>query len=154
LFALACAPDNGLSGSMSEVFPLEVSRVELKRNEEAIQVTYLRNRGVFLDVVARVSVALKSIKVVPNVGFAIDGEYEANHPRAIVTHAPGGEPIRLLPPIERGELVIQEGGGVDQVTRGSFSILFKKEGGEVGFGRTLNGTFFGKALDAGFGPLP
>ena len=40
--------DNSLGGSLSEVFPLEISGTELRRNDQALQVTYFRNRGVFL----------------------------------------------------------------------------------------------------------
>jgi ABC-type uncharacterized transport system ATPase subunit len=41
----SCALDNSLGGSVSELFPLEVSRVEVQKNDEALQITYLRNRG-------------------------------------------------------------------------------------------------------------
>jgi hypothetical protein len=150
----SCAPDNGLTGSLSEVFPIDISSIEIRKNNEAIQLTYLKNRGIFLDVVARVSISLPAAELKVNESIALDGDYSPTHPRCVVTHAPGGEPVRYLPPVERGDLVILEGGGIGELTRGTFSILFQKQGGDVGFGRTLNGTFYSKALDAGFGELP
>ncbi len=166
-----CGPENTLGGSLSEVFPLDVSRIEVYRNEEALQVTYYRNRNVFLDVVARVSVALKQCDagvdldggavtscsyIDPKPGTRIDlsGEYEPGHPRTTVAHAPGGEPVRLLPRVKRGDMNISAGGPPETVTRGNFSVLFEAEGGDLGFGRTLYGNFAGLAVDGGFGPLP
>lgn len=157
--------DNSLGGSLSEVFPLDISGTELRRNDQALQVTYFRNRGVFLDVVARISVSLEvdgvsedgGVKyLVPADGTSIEvvGDYADGHPRCVVTHAPGGEPVRNLPRIKRGDLVIASGGGLGEVTAGNFSVLFEQEGGDLGFGRTLYGNFKGEMLDAGFGELP
>ena len=158
LFALAtlaaCGPETGLSGSVSELFSLEVSRVEVRRNEQAFQVTYLRNRGVFLDVVARVSVSLEGATLVPGKKIDLAGEYAPGHLRTTVATAPGGEPVRQLPPVKKGDLVITSGGGVGQVTSGNFSMSFSDMGGDLGAGRTLAGTFKATALDAGFGELP
>lgn len=157
--------DNSLGGSVSEVFPLDISGTELRRNDQALQVTYFRNRGVFLDVVARISVSLEidgvsedgGVKyLVPAraTGIEVVGDYADGHPRCVVTHAPGGEPVRNLPRIKRGDFVIATGGGIGEVTSGNFSVLFEQEGGDLGFGRTLYGNFKGEMLDAGFGELP
>lgn len=153
-FASGCAVDNSLGGSIGEVFPLEVSRVEVYRNEEALQITYYRNRGVFLDVVVRIGLALKDIDLKPGTRVPLEGEYAPNHPRVSVSHAPGGEPIRLLPPVQKGELNLTGGGPAGTVTSGNFSMLFAGEGGDIGEGRTLSGNFSALAVDAGFGPLP
>jgi hypothetical protein len=159
----ACANENGLGGSLGEVFPLDTSRVEVAQNFEAMQITYYRNRGVFLDVVARVSVSLQGEGVaadggVPTVelgagkkldlaGLSPTGAY-----RCAVTTNPGGEPVRNLPPIKRGDLTITEGGRLGGPISGNFSMLFEDQGGDVGFGRTLYGNFNVEAsLDAGFG---
>lgn len=163
----ACLEDNTLSGSMSEVFPLEVSRVEVYKNDEAIQVTYLRNRNIYLDVVARVTIALKIPDggtngvdggflrpLVPGTQLDLAGDYELGHPIASVVHAPGGEPVRLLPPVQKGDFHLSAGGEVGTLTSGDFSMVFTDTGGDIGFGRTLVGRFTGVAVDAGFGPLP
>jgi|APLak6261678615_1056124.scaffolds.fasta_scaffold05579_1 hypothetical protein len=165
LLISACGLDNGLGGSLGEVFPLDISKVEVQQNAEAMQVTYLRNRGVFLDVVVRVSVSMAtdgvsedggvpSIALKPGARIVLEGEAPGGVLRTAVTHAPGGEPVRNLPRVKKGDLVITEGGEVGEMMRGNFSMLFEQEGGDIGFGRTLTGTFSAVSLDAGFGPLP
>ncbi len=163
LLLSACALDNSLGGSVSELFPLDISGAEVARNHEAVQVTYFRNRGVFLDVVARVSVSLRVEGVtedggVPYAAFPgeleVTGEYQPGNPRCAVTHAPGGEPVRNLPRVARGDFIITSGGGVGEETVGNFSVLFDQEGGDLGGGRTLFGNFRGEMRDAGFGELP
>ncbi len=149
---LACGTDNGLSGSVGELIPLAVSRVEVRRNEEAFQVTYFNNRGADVDVVARVAVALEGVDLVPGKKVPLDGEYAPGHLRTTVVHAPGGEASRRFPEVSRGDLVLHSGGAVGELTRGSFSMSFANEGGDLGQGRTLAGTFSAVALDGGFGP--
>ena len=159
----SCGQDNSLSGSLSEVFPLDLSTVEVNQNLEALQITYYRNRGVFLDVVVRVSVSLQDEGVAPDGGvptialkagkkLELGGESPTGQQRCAVNHAPGGEPVRSLPRVKKGDIVITEGGKIGQAMKGNFSMLFEQEGGDVGFGRTLVGTFAVKeSLDAGFG---
>ena len=166
LLLTSCAVDNGLSGSLGEVFPLDVSSVEVAQNDEAMQITYFRNRGVFLDVVVRVSVSLQDEGVaadggVPTIGLKagkkldLSGTSPTGELRCAVTHAPGGEPTRSLPQVKKGDLVISEGGSIGAPMKGNFSMLFEAEGGDVGYGRTLVGTFsVNQSLDAGFGDKP
>lgn len=162
----SCGADNSLSGSLSEIFPLDISRVEVAQNDEAMQVTYFRNRGVFLDVVVRVSVSLQDEGVAPDGGvptialkagkkLELQGESPTGSLRCAVSHAPGGEPVRSLPRVKKGDLVITQGGTIGEKMAGNFSMLFEQEGGDVGFGRTLVGTFsVEQSLDAGFGDPP
>lgn len=150
----SCGPDNGLWGSLSEVFPLDVSSVQVLRNEQALQLTYVHNRGAFLDVVARVSISTQGITLQPGAKIALEGEYAPGHQRTTVVHAPGGEPARLLPVVEQGNIFISSGGEIGQVARGNFLVRFAATGGDLGQGRTLGGNFSGAAMDAGFGPLP
>jgi hypothetical protein len=154
LCSWGCGPDNLLSGSLSEVFPLDVSRSEVARNDEAIQVTYYMNRGAAVDIVAKISVSLKGVTVKHGVPIQLAGEYEPGHPRCVVSHVPGGEGVRMLPRVKRGDFVISAGGAPGQATRGNFSMLFDAQGGDLGNGRTFSGNFSGQAADAGFGPLP
>jgi hypothetical protein len=163
LCASSCLVDNSLGGSLSEVFPLDLSRVEVAQNHEALQVTYFRNRGVFLDVVVRVSVSLQDEGVAPDGGIPtlvlkpgttikLQGDSPTGQQRCAVNNAPGGEPTRSMPRVKNGDLVITEGGEIGQPIKGNFSMLFEQEGGDVGFGRTLFGRFASnESLDAGFG---
>ncbi len=155
VLACACGPDNGLTGSMDAVIPLDVGRSEVFLNAEALQVTYYRNRGVFLDVVARVTVYVKDLQVGVGKKIELAGEWRPGSPRTSVAHAPGGEPVRSFPRVKRGDLVLTEGVEIGKPVRGNFAMLFESEGGDLGFGRTLNGTFAAKQVaDAGFGELP
>jgi hypothetical protein len=159
----SCLLDNSLGGSLSEVFPLDLSRVEVHQNPEALQITYFRNRGVFLDVVVRLSVSLQgegvaadggvpTIVLAPDTRLVLQGESPTGQLKCAVSHAPGGEPVRSLPRVKNGDLVITEGGQIGQPIKGNFSMRFEQEGGDVGFGRTLFGRFSsGESMDAGFG---
>jgi hypothetical protein len=168
-----CAPDNNLSGSMGELFPLDVSNVQVYRNAYAVQVSYYANRGLFLDVVIRMTVATAGIDVKDGAKINLAGEYDTGHQRTEVAHAPGGEPVRILPNVKRGDLKLDQigigpvcdydaglpDGGIPctapDTSRGNFSILFADDGsGDIGSGRTLVGTFVAPTYDAGFGPLP
>jgi hypothetical protein len=146
LAAAACA-DNDLSGSVSEVFPLDISPTAITADSEALQVTYLYNRDVFLDIVARVSVATSDLTLTPGIKIPLQGALEGGVLRCVVAHAPGGEPVRLLPPIKRGDMVLDHGGRPGELTSGTFSVLFESEGGDLGYGRTLSGRFSGVAGD-------
>lgn len=146
----SCAVDT-LSGSLGALIDLETSRVEVARNDDSFQVSWFRNRGVFLDIVIRMSVFVGDTDLKQGAKLDLAGEYEPGHPRATFAHAPGGEPVRLLPTIKRGDLVISSGGSIGSNTGGNFSVLFDDTGGDFGTGRTLSGTFLGTAADAGFG---
>ena len=163
LCLVSCGQDNSLGGSLGEVFPLDLSTVTVAQNFEALQITYFRNRGVFLDVVVRVSVSLQgegvaadggvpTIELKPGQKLELQGMSPTGELKCAVSHAPGGEPTRSLPHVKKGDLVIIEGGTIGVPIKGNFSMLFEAEGGDVGFGRTLVGTFAVKeSKDAGFG---
>ena len=152
-FALgvACAGENSLGGSMDALFPLPVSFVQVRRNDEAFQVGYYNNRGHEIDLVAQVTVALSGISLRPGQRVDLAGEYAPGHPRATIVHAAADEAPRVLPAIKQGDLVLDQGGNPGELTRGNFSAGFF-QGSEYGSGRTLYGNFVGMALDAGFEP--
>ncbi len=150
---LGCGGPNSLSGSVDELFSLEVSRVEVLRNAEALQVSYYRNNGLDVDLVARLSVATEGLELKPGVKVNLADKTPSGVARATVVHLAAGEPARVLAPVDKGDLQIDEGGGVDQPTRGNFSLSFQR-GEEYGAGRSLQGRFSSQAADAGFGPEP
>lgn len=160
----ACTPDNALGGSLGEVVDLTVTEVIAYRNTEALQLIYTRNRGVFLDIVIRVTVSLQSqnddgtvaaVEPEPGQRILLQGDWRPGNPRTTVAHAPGGEPTRNLPRVRAGDLVLSRGGRSGGLTSGTFSMRFEDSGGDIGFGRTLNSSFVAnQTRDAGFGELP
>ena len=150
---VGCGGDNSLSGSVGDLFPLEVSRVEVQRNAEALQVSYYRSTATDVDLVVRLSVATEGLELKPGQKVDLAGETPAGHARATVVHLATGEPARVLAPVEKGDLVLDEGGNPGEPTRGDFSMSFQKGDG-YGSGRSLEGRFTGLAMDAGFGPEP
>jgi len=147
--AAGCMGDNSLGGSMSEVFPLDVSRVDILRNDDGFQISYYNNNGNDIDLVARISIALYGLDFQAGKDFPLQGEYDAGHQRAAVLHLAAGEPPRPLPDISLGDLALESGGNVGQPTQGNFSMSFVNDG-SYGSGRTLYGNFSGTAQDAGF----
>ena len=150
---LGCGGGNSLSGSVEELFSLEVSRAEVLRNAEAFQVSYYRNNGLDVDLVARLTVAIEGIELTPGSKVGLAGNTPSGVARASVVHLAAGEPARIFALVDKGDLELDEGGGIDQPTRGNFSMSFKK-GEDYGSGRSLEGRFAGLAMDAGFGPEP
>ena len=102
--------------------------------------------------VARLTVVTTGFDFRSGQSFDLAGEYAPGHPRAVVTHAAGGEPSRALPPVKRGTLTLSEGGSPGVRTRGSFDLAFADEGGDFGNGRTLSGHFDTRAQDANVRP--
>ncbi|NMO20255.1 hypothetical protein HPC49_22650 [Pyxidicoccus fallax] len=146
--------DNELAGSVSELFPLgDISRVEVLRNAEALQVSYYRNNALDVDLVARLTVATEGLELRPGAKVNLAGLTPSGQARASVVHLNAGEPARVFAPVEKGDLELEEGGSPGEATRGNFSMSFKKGEG-YGAGRNLEGTFKATALDASFGPEP
>ena len=152
LLATGCGLENSLGGSVSSLFPLTVARVDVLRNDEAIQISYFNNNGADIDLVARVTVALTGVELVPGARIPLEGEYDVGHPRTTVGHQRAGEPERLMAPVQRGLLILDSGGNPDERTRGSFNMLFQT-GDQYAAGRDLTGTFSAVAKDAGFDPI-
>lgn len=152
LLALAGCGGAPLSGSVDQFFPVDFTREEVLRTDDAFQVSYYRDGPQQIDVVARLTVVTTGFDFQAGHTFDLSGEYAPGHPRAVVSHAAGGEPSRALPPIQRGTLTLSEGGAAGSRTRGSFDLAFASEGGDFGNGRTLSGHFDAAAQDASFHP--
>ncbi|XXF79380.1 hypothetical protein P2318_06405 [Myxococcaceae bacterium GXIMD 01537] len=150
---LGCGQANSLSGSASELFTLEVSRVEVRRNNQAFQVSYYRNDGPAVDLVARLTVDTEGLELKPGQKVDLAGDTPSGHARATVVHLAAGEPARVFARVDKGDLVLDSGGAPGEETSGDFSLSFQK-GPDYGAGRTLVGTFSVKAEDASFGPEP
>jgi hypothetical protein len=147
--AAGCSPANGLSGSLSEVFPLDISRVETVRDTEAFQVSYYANHDTSIDLVVQVTVATADLNLQSGSNVGLDGEYRPGHQRTTVVHMAAGEPLRQLPPVRRGNMVFSQLGSPGQNTHGNFSMSFGS-GGDLGDGRDLSGSFSSTLKDGGF----
>jgi hypothetical protein len=147
--AIGCSGDNTLGGSMSEVFPLDVSFVDILRNDQAFQVSYYNNNGNDVDLVARIVVSLDGWNFVAGNDFPLQGDDDAGF-RTSVLHLAAGSPPQPLPEVSLGDMQLSTGGGAGEYTQGNFSMSFVADGG-FGGGRTLYGNFSGQALDAGYG---
>ncbi|WP_426749330.1 hypothetical protein [Myxococcus sp. Y35] len=145
--------DNSLGGSVSELFPLEVSRVEVLRNAEAFQVSYYRNNDLDVDLVVRLTVSTEGLDLRPGAKVDLAGTTPSGQARATVVHLAAGEPVRVFGPVHKGDLKLESGGNPGESTRGDFSMSFSRGDG-YGAGRNLEGTFSVVAQDASFGPEP
>jgi hypothetical protein len=138
---LASSCGAGLSGSVSQFFALDYSRLEILRDADAFQVTYYRDTATEVDVVVRLTVVTTGFDFTPGHTFDLSGEYAPGHPRAVVTHAAGGEPARQLPELLQGTLTLDSGGTPGARTQGSFNLSFQETGGDFGEGATVSGDF-------------
>jgi hypothetical protein len=148
---LACGGGpNSLSGSLSEVFPLDVSSVHVLRNDDALVVSYEANRGRDIDLVLRFTLALDQLPLQTGKTIRISGYTDGGTLRASFLHNAAGEPARVLPPVAIGQFTLGQGGNPGEETSGSFDVSFVTDG-SYGSGRGVSGSFRGVALDGGYG---
>lgn len=149
--SLACGQgDNSLSGSLSEVFDLDVSTVHVIRNDEALVVSYEHNAGRDIDLVLRFTLALDQLPMQNGKSVKLDGFTDGGTLRATFLHNAAGEPARVLPDVSIGEFTLDKGGNPGDDTSGSFSASFVSDG-TYGSGRAVSGRFHATALDGGYG---
>jgi hypothetical protein len=149
-----CGKDNDLHGSVSELFSLGFSRVDVYRNSDALQVSYYANRGPDVDLVIRLAVAVGDLQLENHQKIPLDGEYAPGHARTSVVHMAGGEAMRTFPPVSKGDLVFTSGATSLEGVRGNFDMSFIQTS-DYGGGRSLGGSFATAfAKDASFDPCP
>ena len=149
--SLACGQgDNSLTGSLSEVFDLDVSTVHVIRNDQALVVSYEHNAGRDIDLVLRFTLALDQLSVQNGKSVKLDGFTDGGTLRATFLHNAAGEPARVLPDVSIGEFTLDKGGNPGDDTSGRFSASFVSDG-TYGSGRAVSGRFHATALDGGYG---
>lgn len=149
--SLACGQgDNSLTGSLSEVFDLDVSTVHVLRNDDALVVSYEHNAGRDIDLVLRFTLALEGLTLQPGRRVNLAGYTDGGTLRSTFLHNAAGEPARPLSDVSIGEFTLDTGGNPGEDTKGSFSASFVGDG-NYGSGRAVSGRFHGTALDAGYG---
>ena len=149
--AMACGQgENSLTGSLSEVFSLDVSTAHVLRNDQAFVVSYEANNGRDIDLVLRFTLALDQLTLKTGKGENLAGLTDGGILRATFLHNAAGEPARVLPAVSIGEFTLDQGGNPGEDTKGSFGASFVSDG-SYGSGRAVSGTFHAVAIDAGFG---
>jgi hypothetical protein len=144
LTACANQPDS-LSGSISQAFDLSFSSVTLARNSEAFQVSYLRSDG--NEIVMRVTVDTTGLTIKAHQAFDISGDYAPCQPRTSVVRAVACEPLLDLPPLQNGQMTLDNSGIAGETTSGSFAITLQN-GPDLGGQYTINGNFEGLVVAA------
>ena len=148
---LACGQgDNSLTGSLSEVFDLDVSTVHVLRNDDALVVSYEHNAGRDIDLVLRFTLALDQLTLQPGRTVNLAGYTDGGTLRSTFLHNAAGEPARVLSDVSIGEFTLDKGGNPGDDTKGSFSASFVTDG-SYGSGRAVSGRFHGITIDAGYG---
>jgi hypothetical protein len=148
---LACGQgENSLTGSLSEVFDLDVSTVHVLRNDDALVVSYEHNAGRDIDLVLRFTLALDQLPLKPGRRVNLAGYTDGGTLRSTFLHNAAGEPARPLSSVSIGEFTLDKGGNPGEDTKGSFSASFVSDG-DYGSGRAVSGTFHATALDGGYG---
>jgi len=139
---------NSLTGSLDEISPLTFDSVVIRASPDVLVVEYDNHplgtadggAGGGTDVTFKIAINIDGLTL--NKGLDIDLTSSLNDgtPRVSCTRAIGEDPRRDFPAIERGDLVLDSDVNYNQTASGHFHVLFA-EGGQIGEGRTVDGTF-------------
>lgn len=151
-------PANALTGSLDEVAPLQFDTVVVRASPGVLVLEYDRfpqggaadgglSAAGGTEVVFKMTVLIAGLQL--NKGLTIDltSTTPDGTPRTSCGRAVGTDPRRDLPPITRGTLVLDSDVNLGAQAQGHFNILFG-EGGQIGEGRTVDGSFSAPAQDA------
>jgi hypothetical protein len=155
-------PANSLTGSLDEIAPLQFDSTVVRADPDVLVIEYDRfpqAQGTQVDagpaatgaggtdVVFKVAIQIAGLQLNKDLDLDLTSATSDGTPRTSCTRAVGTDPRRDLPPVKRGELVRDSDVNIGQPAKGHFHILFG-EGGEIGEGRTVDGTFSAPAQDA------
>ncbi|MBS2031325.1 MAG: hypothetical protein JST54_25725 [Deltaproteobacteria bacterium] len=139
---------NSLTGSLDEISPLTFDSVVVRASPDVLVVEYDNHplgtvdggASGGTDVAFKIAINIDGLTL--NKGLDIDLTSALNDgtPRVACTRAVGQDPRRDLPPVARGDLVLDSDVNYDANASGHFHVLFA-EGGQIGEGRTVDGTF-------------
>jgi hypothetical protein len=147
-------PDNSLQGSMNEVAPLTFTTTVVRANSNALVVEYQNfPKGGGNDVTFKMVIDIANLTLVKNLPIDLSERLQDGNYRATFSRAVGTDPRRNLPTVKLGELDLDSDIIVGAQARGHFHILFA-EGGQVGEGRTVEGTFSAPTQDVLPGGAP
>ncbi len=142
LTAGCAAPPNSLEGSLGALVNLTFQKEEVQVSSSILLIQYQYTPGgggleipFQLEMTPPAGAALAEGTVLDLTGLKPDGT-----PIVSCTRAFTNDPRTELPPIKNGKLTLTSNFAIGAVASGTFDILFG-EGGDVGEGTTLNGTF-------------
>lgn len=144
-------PANTLEGSMDEIASLQFDTTVVRADSNVLVVEYDRHpNGAVVDggsatadnfdVAFKMSVLIAGLTLSKGLVIDLTSRLPDGTPRVACSRAQTDDPRREFPPIVRGTLVLDSAVNYDQVATGHFDILFGI-GGDLGEGRTVNGTF-------------
>jgi hypothetical protein len=138
----ACAPPNTLQGSLSELTPLTFEKVSVQVSSSILVLQYQHTppgggQAIPFQLVLTPPPG-QALAAGTKIDLAQMGTNEM--PVAVCSREAPMDPRHNLPPIKVGELDLTSNYSVGATASGEFHILFG-EGGDVGEGRTVDGTF-------------
>ena len=151
LLLTRCSPSNSLSGSVSEIFPLDFNSVVVWVSDTSFQVSYYFTQFGNEDLVVQLAVDTTGLTIKPGVSIDLSQDTTTGQPRAQVTHVAHAEATLVLPRIAAGTLHINSGSLPGDHFTGSFNLSFVNDG-TVGSLRTISGGFDDLSLNGNFPP--
>ena len=149
----ACGkPENSLVGSVDELASLQFDSVVVRADGDVLVIEYDRHPNGLVsdggvaggtdgfDVAFKMTVLINGLTLSQGLDIDLTSHLADGTARVACSRSQTDDPRRAFPPIKRGDLVLDSSVNYDQVAVGHFDILFD-EGGDVGEGRTVTGTF-------------
>ncbi len=130
----------GLSGSLLEVLDVTHERVELQLTDQNLSLRFLRPRGTGEDIVLKVSVITTGLAIEPGAEIDLASPAPAGGQRAKVTRHVFEDPVKELPDLQRGKLLLSADPFTRDTVTGTMSATFV-QGHQVGAGRAVYGSF-------------
>lgn len=155
-------PPNSLTGSLDEIASLQFDSTVVRASPDVLVVEYDRfpqggagdaGAGGGTDIPFKMSVKITGLQLNKDLTIDLTSATADGLARTSCVRSVSNDPRRDLPPIKRGELVLDSDVNIGKVATGHFHILFG-EGGQIGEGRTVDGTFSAPAQDANPGSQP
>ena len=143
----ACSPPNTLQGSLSELVDLTFEKVEVQVSPNLLLIQFQHSpKGGGLEIPFQMELTPPPGKALAN-GVVLDlSKIDGNgNPETRCSREATNDPRHTLPPVKIGSLTLATDFAPGDTAAGEFHILFGT-GGDVGEGRTLNGTFSVQAV--------
>jgi hypothetical protein len=149
----SCSPPNTLSGSLDSLTSLQFTSVNVRASSTAMVIEYDQPDATSTDVVFKLVINPENLTLSQGLQIDLSELIDPVTPRATASRSIASDPRTQLPPILRGQLTLNDDVSVGGVASGSFYILFG-QGGQLGEGTTVNGSFQATVADTNPGASP